>query len=178
MDVVKRSIDSLRGSIEISSQEGAETTITLKLPLTLAIIEGLLVMIGDEYFILPLSAVEECVEFMGEEKTKANGNGRHLINVRGELIPYINLREQFATRGDAPEIEQIVINNVDGSRVGFVVDKVIGEHQTVIKALGRVYRDIKGVSGATILGDGTVALILDVPKLVQSVEKNEMRRAV
>jgi two-component system chemotaxis sensor kinase CheA len=172
MDVVKRAIDNLRGSIGITSQKSIGTTITLKLPLTLAIIEGLLVKIRGEYFVLPLSVVEECVELTRQDI--ANSHGRHLANVRGEIVPYIRLREQFFIQGEPPDIEQIVIVGVEGHRVGFVVDEVIGEHQTVIKTLGRVYKDIEGISGATILGDGTVSLILDVPRLVQIAEKEEV----
>jgi two-component system chemotaxis sensor kinase CheA len=172
MDVVKRAIDNLRGSIGISSQKGIGTTITLKLPLTLAIIEGLLVQIGKEYFILPLSVVEECIELSREDI--ANAHGRHLANVRGQIVPYIRLREQFAINGKQPEIEQIVIAGVESHRVGFVVDNVVGEHQTVIKTLGRVYKDIEGISGATILGEGTVALILDISKLYQIIEREEV----
>jgi len=172
MDVVKRAIDNLRGSISISSDKGIGTTITLRLPLTLAIIEGLLVEIGKEYFVLPLSAVEECVELTRQDV--ANAHGRHLANVRGQIVPYLRLREQFAINGKQPDIEQIVIVGVEGHRVGFVVDNVIGEHQTVIKTLGRVYKDIEGISGATILGDGTVALILDIQKLVQTAEREEV----
>jgi|Deesub1362A_J573_1020465.scaffolds.fasta_scaffold00073_20 two-component system chemotaxis sensor kinase CheA len=171
MDVVKKSIETLRGSIGISSKKGVGTTITLKLPLTLAIIEGLLVRIGQEYFIMPLSVVEECVELTREDVAKAHG--RHIANVRGELIPYVRLREYFRIGGQMPDIEQVVITRTDGSRVGFVVDNVIGEHQTVIKSLGRFYRAVEGISGATILGDGTVALILDVHQLVQGVEREE-----
>ncbi len=169
MDVVKRSIEALRGSIEISSQKDIGTTVTLKLPLTLAIIDGLLVKIAEEVFVIPLSIIEECVEL--SRNAAANGNERHISNVRGEIVPYISLRERFMINGRKPPIEQIVITRIEGRRVGLVVDHVIGGHQTVIKTLGRVYRDVEGVSGATILGDGRVALILDVPRLVQNVEK-------
>lgn len=171
MDVVKRSIDALRGAIDISSTRGIGTTITLKLPLTLAIIEGLLVKIGEEAFVVPLSVVEECIELTPEDR--AHANGRHVSNVRGRIVPYIRLREQFRISGEEQEIEQIVIVEAEGSRIGFVVDKVIGEHQTVIKTLGGIYKDVNGVSGATILGDGTVALILDVPHLVQAATLEE-----
>ena len=170
MDVVKRSIDALRGSIELSSKKGIGTEITVKIPLTLAIIESLLVRIGTDRFVMPLAIVEECVELTREDVAKAHG--RHLANVRGQLIPYIPLRDKFAITGNPPDIEQIVITEVEGRRIGFVVDDVIGEHQTVIKSLGRMYRDVEGLSGATILGDGTVALILDVPKLLQLEEQN------
>ena len=168
MDVVKRSIDALRGSIDVSSQKGIGTTITLKLPLTLAIIDGLLVKVGDGHYVLPLSIVEECVELTREDVARAHG--RHITNVRGGIVPYIRLRERFAISGNAPEVEQIVITESPGGKVGFVVDTVIGEHQTVIKNMGRVYRNVDVISGATILGDGTVALIMDVPKLLHGVE--------
>ena len=171
MDVVKRSIDALRGSIDVSSQKGMGTTITLKLPLTLAIIDGLLVEVGDGRYVLPLSIVEECVELTREDV--AGAHGRHITHVRGEIVPYILLRQSFAITGNAPEVQQIVITESPGGKVGFVVDKVIGEHQTVIKNMGRVYRNVDVISGATILGDGTVALIMDVPKLVQGVEARE-----
>jgi two-component system chemotaxis sensor kinase CheA len=168
MDVVKRSIDSLRGTIEIDSVRGVGSTITVKLPLTLAIIDGLLVNIGEGFFIIPLSSVEECVELTREASEASNG--RNVANVRNHLVPYIRLRELLLVPGDPPEIEQIVITHTNGERVGFVVDHVVGQHQTVIKSLGRVYKDIDGISGSTILGDGTVALILDGPKLVKRAE--------
>jgi two-component system chemotaxis sensor kinase CheA len=175
LDVVKKAIDDLRGSIEVTSRKGASTAITLKLPLTLAIIDGLLVMIGTEYFVVPLTLVLECVELTGEERKKADHRllSRHMINVRGEIVPYIRLREQFMIGKEPPAVEQVVITEVGGERVGFVVDHVIGSHQTVIKNLGKFYRDVEGISGATVLGDGTVALILDVPKLVKSVAAEE-----
>ncbi len=168
MDVVKRSLDALRGSIEITSKRDAGTSITLKLPLTLAIVDGLLVAVREGRYVLPLSAVEECVELTREDVALAHG--RHITLVRGEIVPYIRLRERFAIEGNAPEVEQIVITESARGKVGLVVDKVIGEHQTVIKNIGKVFRNVEELSGATILGDGTVALIIDVPKLVQSVE--------
>ena len=163
MDVVKRTIDNLRGSVEIASQKGEGTTVTLKLPLTLAIIEGLLVEIDRQFFILPLAIVQECVELTRTDVGQSHG--RDIANIRGEIVPYIRLRESFDIRGARPDIEQIVITEVERNRIGLVVDNVIGEHQTVIKTLGRAYRDVEGVSGATILGDGTVALIMDVARL-------------
>jgi two-component system, chemotaxis family, sensor kinase CheA len=167
MDVVKRAIEALRGSIEIASVLGEGTRITVRIPLTLAIIESLLVKIGKDFFMFPLSLVDECVEFTRADVARAHG--RNLAHVRERLVPYIPLRERFSIPGEVPEIEQIVITEVDGVRVGFVVDQVVGGHQTVIKSLGRAYKNAEGISGATILGDGSVALILDVPQLVQSV---------
>ncbi|MGC8494787.1 MAG: chemotaxis protein CheW [Syntrophobacteraceae bacterium] len=172
MDVVRSSIDALRGSIEIKSQKGVGTTLTLKLPLTLAIIDGLLVQVGDGHFVLPLSSVEECVELTREEVSKSHG--RRITCVRGELVPYIRLRERFFLNGQSPDIEQVVITDTSHGRVGFVVDKVIGEHQTVIKNMGKMYRNVDAVSGATILGNGSVALIVDIPKVVESAELQEM----
>ena len=166
MDVVKRSIDSLRGSIEIDSRLGKGTSITIKLPLTLAIIDGLQVQVGEEFFVIPLALVEECVELVRDE---ADDDRQKIMHLRGEIVPYVHLREWFEVPGDRPPIEQIVITGISGSRVGIVVDHVIGEHQTVIKTLGRIYRDVEGVSGATIKGDGTMALILDVPRLVRTM---------
>jgi two-component system chemotaxis sensor kinase CheA len=171
MDVVKKAIDALGGSIELESIKGGGTTITLKLPLTLAIIDGFLTRIGDEHFIFPLSLVQECIELAPEDKRIMHG--RQLVNLRGSIVPYIRLREHFLIKAGDSAREQIVVTNVNGRRVGFVVDAVIGEQQTVMKSLGRFYRDVDGVSGATILGDGTVALILDIPRLVRLAEREE-----
>jgi two-component system chemotaxis sensor kinase CheA len=170
MDVVKRAIDTLRGSIEVDSRPGAGTTISLCLPLTMAIIETLLVQIGPDRFLIPLSLVSECIELT--RAAVAAAHGREMVTVRGHLVPYIPLRHRFAIGGEPPGIEQVVITEVNGLRVGVVVDQVIGEHQTVIKSLGRMYKNVAGVSGATILGDGSVALILDVPQLVRSASIN------
>jgi two-component system, chemotaxis family, sensor kinase CheA len=168
MDVVKRNIDSLQGSIDIESREGAGTTITLKLPLTLAIIDGLLVQVDDSFYVMPLSAIEECVELCRADVQKSNGR-RH-VEIRGEIVPYIHLREHFRIGGKSPDIEQVLTSSFDGCRVGFVVDQVIGEHQTVIKSMGRMCQGVDEVSGATILGDGRVALIIDLPRLVHKAE--------
>ncbi len=171
MDVVRSSIESLSGAVEIASAKGTGTTITLKLPLTLAIIDGLLVNIAGESFVVPLGAVVECVELT--EDGRRHAHGRHLIKVREEIVPYIPLREVFGIKGEIPSIEQVVITELGEKRVGFVVDKVIGQHQTVIKNMGQMLRNIDNISGATILGDGSVALILDVLKLMQQTELQE-----
>jgi two-component system, chemotaxis family, sensor kinase CheA len=171
MDVVRTNIDALRGVVDVRSVVGKGTTVTLKIPLTLAIIEGLLTRVGGECYVLPLSAVEECVELEAEEAGAARG--RNLANIRGELIPYVHLRRHFKIHGKRADIEQIVVTHVDGQRIGFVVDEVIGQHQTVIKNLGHMYRNVKEISGATILGDGTLALILDVPCLVEETRGHQ-----
>jgi two-component system chemotaxis sensor kinase CheA len=175
MDVVKREIDSLGGSAQLSTSPGAGMTVTLKIPLTLAIIEGLLVRIGSEFFVVPLSSVDGCIEVLRD--TLASMGRRRIISYRDELVPFVHLRSFFSGEKDGekaedePEIEQIVIASAQEYRIGLVVDQVIGDYQTVIKPLGRLYRDIDGVSGATILGDGTVALILDVNRLAFVVQR-------
>ena len=171
MDVVKRAIDALRGSISIDSQAGVGSTITIRIPLTLAIVESLLVSVANDSYALPLSIVEECVELSRADIKRAHG--RHLINVRDQIVSYIPLRQAFAIDDEPPALQQVVITNVSGMKVGFVVDQVIGQHQSVIKSLGRMYRDVRGISGATILGDGSVALILDINSLAQMAEQEE-----
>jgi two-component system chemotaxis sensor kinase CheA len=168
MDVVKQRIDALRGTVEVDSRPGAGTTITLKLPLTLAIIDGFLVQIGDGKFVLPLATVEECLELKRADADKAQE--RNMINLHGEALSFMGLRQFFQVEGRPPEYEQVVVAEAGGLRIGFGVDRFIGQHQTVIKSLGRAYRGIREISGATILGDGTVALILDVPQLVESIQ--------
>ena len=168
MDVVKQAIDGLRGTIEVHSVLGQGTVITLKIPLTLAIIESLLVQIGKDRFVLPLSLVDECILLSREDIDKSHG--RDILQVRESMVPYVPLRRMFRMEGPAPAIQQVVICQIQGKRIGFVVDWVIGEHQTVIKSLGRMYQRVEGVSGATILGDGSVALILDIQAIIQAAE--------
>jgi two-component system chemotaxis sensor kinase CheA len=172
MDVVKRSIEELRGSIDIQSEFGKGTTITVRIPLTLAIIESLLVRIGTDHYMFPLSLVDECMFLTNDHKKQAHG--RHFVQVREKVVPYIHLRKQFAVTGAPPAIEQLVITVIDGNRVGFVVDNIVGQYQTVIKSLGNAYRHVEGVSGATILGNGSVALILDVPQLYHAAVLEEI----
>jgi two-component system chemotaxis sensor kinase CheA len=176
MDVVQRSLESLRGSLEIASIKGRGTTITLKLPLTLAIIDGLLVTIGPSYFVLPVASVLECFELPRKQMRTANG-GRFAA-VRGEMVPYIDLREYMTILEAEPEQSQVIVAETQCGKFGFVVDKVIGDHQTVIKPLGGLYKNIDTFSGATILGDGTVALILDLERLARScVDRDRSRSA-
>jgi len=165
MDVVKQRVESLRGTIEVSSKPGAGTSVILRLPLTLAIIDGLLVSVGNACFVLPLANTLECIELTRADIERANG--KQLARVRGELVPYINLRQYFGIGSEPPAIEQIMVVETEQGRFGFAVDRVLGDCQTVIKNLGRFYRHVQVVSGATILGNGTVALILDPERLVQ-----------
>jgi len=165
MDVVRQRVEALRGTIDVASQPELGTSVTLRLPLTLAIIDGLLVSVGEACFVLPLASTLECIELSSEDIEQANG--KHVANVRGEIVPYIRLREHFSIAGPRPELEQIMMVECEEGRFGFAVDQVLGNCQTVIKSLGRVYRHVQAVSGATILGDGRVALILDPERLVQ-----------
>lgn len=173
MDVVKRTIESLRGAIELSSAPGRGASVTLRLPLTLAIIEGLLVRVGAERYVIPLAAVEECVE-LSAHVDPATG-GRRFINIRGKLLPYLTLRELFDEPGAPDPHQKIVVVSSGEGRVGLVVDQVIGTNQTVIKQLSRLHSGIKIFSGGTILGDGAAALILDVMHVVAFGQELEGR---
>jgi two-component system chemotaxis sensor kinase CheA len=165
LDVVQRSIQALRGSVDVRSVPGQGTTFTLKLPLTMAIIEGLLVEVGEQQYVMPMCNVVECVELTREDIRR--NHGRKSVVVRNELVPYVGLREYFGLGGPAPEFSQVMLADTERGKFGFVVDRVIGDHQTVVKSLGRVYAGVESVSGATILGDGNVALILDLEKMAK-----------
>jgi two-component system chemotaxis sensor kinase CheA len=173
MDVVRRNVEALRGTIAISSKAGLGTSVTLHLPLTLAIIDGLLVRVDNAFFVLPVAITVECIELTRKDIEKANG--KHIANIRGEIIPYIRLREYFGIRTERPGLEQIMVVETEAGRYGFVVDQVLGNHQTVIKNLGRFYRHVHLASGATILGNGTVALILDPHRLVREATQGMMQ---
>lgn len=174
MDVVKRTIDGLRGSIDIDTAAGRGTTVTLRLPLTLAIIDGLLVRVGNDRYTIPLAAVEECVEL--PDGIDAEARGRSFINLRGELVPFLKLRSLFGAENEPDRFQKVVVVSSETTRVGLVVDQIIGNNQTVIKQLSKLHSGLKTFSGATILGDGTVALILDVMHLVGFGQKIEERR--
>ncbi|CUU44223.1 Chemotaxis protein CheA [Blastochloris viridis] len=173
MDVVKRTIEALRSKIDVVSPPGQGTAVTLRLPLTLAIIDGLLVRVGRGRYVLPLGAVEECVELTAADDLRSRG--RSFLNIRDELVPFLRLRELFAVNTPAEEFQKVVIVSAGDLKVGLVVDQVIGDHQTVIKSLSKLHADIEMFSGATILGDGTVAMILDVPHLVEFGQLAEER---
>lgn len=173
VDVVRRSLDALHGTLSISSNPGTGTVITLKIPLTLAIIDGLLVEAGGSFFVAPLANISECIELQGRMKSSS----RHsLINVRDEWITYISLRQQFAIPGGSPLIEHVIVAETPTGKCGFVADRVIGDHSTVIAKLGNLYRNVEEVSGATILGDGAVAVILDVEKIAAEVLSESARQ--
>lgn len=178
MDVVKRTIENMRGSIDLSTRPGQGTTVTLRLPLTLAIIEGLLIRVGEGRYIIPLSAVEECIELTAEDE---RSRGRNFLNVRGNLVPFLRLREIMSASGTPDRHQKTIIISTGETHVGLVADQIIGNHQTVIKSLSKLHSDVTIFSGATILGDGTAALILDVAQLVamaqSKVEKQHISEA-
>ncbi|CAK0774671.1 two-component system, chemotaxis family, sensor kinase CheA [Gammaproteobacteria bacterium] len=164
MDVVRRAVEGLRGTIEVESILGVGTVVRVRLPLTLAIIDGFLVGIAGAFYVAPLDMVVECLDL-----TDAQGNqGRGYLNLRGEVLPLLWLRRTFATGEAETKVRQsVVVVQYGGRKAGLVVDQLLGEFQTVIKPLGEVFRRLSGISGATILGSGEVALILDVPALIQ-----------
>ncbi|NVM75970.1 two-component system chemotaxis sensor kinase CheA [Duganella sp. SG902] len=162
MDVVKRNIQALRGSVDVGSREGQGTTVTVRLPLTLAIIDGFLVQVGASVFVIPLDMIEECIEYATEP-------GQDYTNLRGQVLPLVRLRSLFRIAGAATRRESIVVLKFGTQRAGLVVDTLLGEFQTVIKPLSPMFSEVKCISGSTILGSGEVALILDVAALMRTV---------
>jgi two-component system, chemotaxis family, sensor kinase CheA len=165
MDVVKSNVSALRGSVEIDSQDGQGTQVRLRLPLTLAIIDGFQVGVGRSSFVIPLDLVEECVDLdAGMDKTSpASGH----ITLHGAVLPLIHLREIFDIPGKPGRRQSVVVVGGSVKRAGLVVDELLGELQAVIKPLSHLFRHLAGIGGSTILGSGQVALILDVPGLVE-----------
>ena len=164
MDVVQRNVELLRGRIHVDSTPGRGTTFSLRLPLTLSIIEGFNVSAGGETYVIPLDDVRECVELPPEERRPGRTG---LFHLRGAALPYLRLREHFGLAGSAPGRESLVVIGHGRGQVGLAVDALLGQGQVVIKPLGRLCRGLPGLSGSTLLGDGRVALILDVPTLLQ-----------
>ena len=176
MDVVRQRVDSLRGTIDVASKPGEGTSVTLRLPLTLAIIDGLLVSVGEACFVLPLANTLECIELTrrGYRAGQRQASGQCARRV-DSLHP---AARAFQHAHERPEMEQIMVVETEEGSYGFVVDKVLGNCQTVIKNLGRFYRHVQLVSGATILGNGTVALILDPERLAQDAVRATLRLAI
>ncbi|MBX5203323.1 chemotaxis protein CheA [Rhizobium sp. NZLR1] len=176
MDVVKKTVEALRGAIDIVSVPGQGSEVSLRIPLTLAIIDGLLVRVGSGRYVIPLSAVEECLELSLEEDLRSRG--RSFISLRDSLVPFLRLRDLFRT-GTKPDVHQkVVVISTGMERVGLVVDQIIGDHQTVIKSMSKLHNNVATFSGATILGDGSVALILDVGHLVAAGQQQEAQLRV
>ena len=167
MDVVKRNITGLRGTVELESQLGEGTTCRIRIPLTLAIIDGFLVEVAGSSFVLQLDSVMECVEL--NDETCEISSGKDYINLRDEVLPIINLRKQFLLSGESPKRENVVVVRSEGIQFGILVDVLNGEFQTVIKPLGTIFEHIEGISGSTIMGNGEVALILDGAGLLREI---------
>ena len=167
MDVVRKNIQALRGRVDVQSEQGEGSRFTIRLPLTLAIIDGFLVSAGNASYVIPLDMVVECLEL------NAGSADRDYLNLRGEVLPFIRLRQLFEVEGEAPKRENVVVVRSAHQKAGIVVDHLLGEFQTVIKPLGTLFRNLRGISGSTILGSGDVALILDVPTLTALAGRRE-----
>ncbi len=171
MDVVRRNIQALRGSVEVQSEEGLGSRFIIRLPLTLAIIDGFLVGVDKASYVIPLDMVVECMELTEAESTDTVE--RNYLNLRGEVLPFVRLRELFEITSERPRRENVVVVKSGGHKAGIVVDVLQGEFQTVIKPLGAIFRHLRGIAGSTILGSGDVALILDVQTLAQLAARAE-----
>ena len=166
MDVVRRNIEALRGTVLLTSEAGQGSTIEIRLPLTLAIIDGFLVGVGESRFIFPLDAVVEVIENR-PATADMDASGRGVVELRGQVLPVVSLRALYGLDSPAPERASVVVIQSGGQRFGVLVDQLLGQHQTVIKPLGRMFRSLRGMSGSSILGNGEVALIFDVASLSQ-----------
>ncbi len=170
MDVVKRKIADIRGEVEIDSEVGVGTTITIKLPLTLSIIDGLLVKVDNTHFIIPLSVVDKIFAVEHDKIAKTFNN---VVVLDGKQVPFFYIRREFGHPENAEKFEQVIVVNFEEKSVGLVVDTVIGEYQAVLKPLGKHYKNQEMISGATILGDGTVALVMDTNKIIKLFANHE-----
>jgi two-component system chemotaxis sensor kinase CheA len=166
MDVVRSNIQALRGTVDLDSVEGEGSTVRIRLPLTLAIIDGFLVGVGNATYVIPLDMVVECIELSVADH---DAGDKRYLNLRGEVLPYRRLREHFEVQGEAARRENIVVVRYGDQKAGLVVDKLMGEFQTVIKPMGSIFKHLQGIGGSTILGSGEVALILDVAGLMRQV---------
>ncbi len=164
LDVVRRNVNALSGAILVESHKGQGTTFTIRLPLTLAIMDGFAVRVGTETYVIPLSSVKECLELPRESHLSDQGG---VINLRGEALPYVRLRDLFECGGTAPARQKIIVVEYRNGLAGLAADELLGEQQAVIKPLGRLFQGIRGVSGSTILGNGRVGLILDVSAICE-----------
>ncbi|WP_338476964.1 chemotaxis protein CheA [Pseudomonas khavaziana] len=173
MDVVKRNITLLRGTVDLDSRPGEGTVVRIRLPLTLAIINGFLVAIDQSTYVIPLDMVQECIELDERQRQSSRDDG--YLDLRGEVLPLVDLREHFSHEGPAARRQNVVVVRYAEHKAGLVVDDLLGEFQTVIKPLGKLFGALRGISGSTILGSGAVALILDVPALLNQIVQLEAR---
>ncbi len=172
MDVVRRNIEAIGGSIRIETAKDVGTTLSIRIPLTLAIVDGLLSRIGDSLYLINLSYIVECLDLQDVRK---GGNGGDMIDFRGEIVPFLDLRSYFGVEGDRSEHPQLVVVAIEEKKIGLVVDDLLDKYQSVIKSLGKVYEQVEGISGAIILGDGKPALMLDIDRLVK-VTRDEVKK--
>ncbi|CRM78218.1 MULTISPECIES: chemotaxis protein CheA [Pseudomonas] len=173
MDVVKRNITLLRGTVDLDSRAGQGTVVRIRLPLTLAIINGFLVGIDQSTYVIPLDMVQECIELDEHQRQSSRDTG--YLDLRGEVLPLVHLREHFSHEGPVGRRQNVVVVRYAEHKAGLVVDDLLGEFQTVIKPLGKLFGALRGISGSTILGSGAVALILDVPALLNQIVHLEAR---
>lgn len=171
LDVVLKNVETLRGTVVVNSESGKGTTFKVRLPLTLAIIDGFLFKVGFSYYVVPLDLVVECLEY--KENLTTNNGSKNFINLRGEILPFLRLNEFFNTNVNTNVRKNILVLQYGGRHVGLLIDTLHGEIQTVIKPLGKVFSNLKGISGSTILGNGEVGLIIDIPSLFKKVEELE-----
>ncbi|WP_168232044.1 chemotaxis protein CheW [Pseudomonas veronii] len=173
MDVVKRNITLLRGTVDLDSRPGQGTVVRIRLPLTLAIINGFLVGIDQSTYVIPLDMVQECIEL--DERQRQSSRDKGYLDLRGEVLPLVDLRDHFSHEGPASRRQNVVVVRYAEHKAGLVVDELLGEFQTVIKPLGKLFGALRGISGSTILGSGAVALILDIPALLNQIVQLEAR---
>jgi two-component system chemotaxis sensor kinase CheA len=168
MDVVRRNVVDLGGNVSIKSRPGHGTSFTITLPLTLAIIDGLRSAVGEECYIVPLVSIVESIQIPADAVRSVTGGGE-LFRFRGEYLPIVRLHQQFGVANARQKIEEglVIVVEADGSQVGLFVDELIGQQQAVVKSLEANYRRVDGISGATILADGSVALIIDIAGLIR-----------
>ena len=172
MDVVKRNIAELRGSIEIDSKKTKGTKMTIRLPLTLAIIDGFLTKVGDTHMIIPLDMLVECIELNQNKKAQMRDNS--YINLRGKVLPLLNIGEYFNIDSSNENTRSnVIVMQYGGQKMGIIVDQLLGELQTVIKPMGKLFKNLKYFSGSTILGSGEVALIMDIPVMMSKMEHKQ-----
>jgi len=168
MDVVRRNIEALRGSLKLNSRPGQGLQVDIRLPLTLAIIDGFLVGVGKAKFVLPLGSVVEVIE-AGGQHVRVDATGRHCVELRGAVLPVVRLRSLYSIESGLPERTSVVVVSSQRGKYGIEVEALLGQQQTVIKPLGRLFKTLRGISGSSILGSGEVALILDVTSLGELV---------
>ena len=172
MDVVRRNIEALRGTVDIESHAGLGSTFRIRLPLTLAIIDGFLMGVGDGHYVVPLDMVQECLELDPSRDAR-----RDYLNLRGEVLPLLRVKQHFGLAGRAARRQNVVVVNSAGRKAGLVVDELKGEFQAVIKPLGQIFSKVRGIAGSTILGSGEVALVLEIPALLSDVVRVDGRAA-